>query len=249
MQNAFDFGLHDDLSFIYRQLAFREPVSRHLVRRTPVHQLIRSMLGSRTKDPVSVAAFERLIGAYKDLSALSDAKVTDVLALIADVTHADQKAVQILEALAFIRHRHSDFDLAFLARMPVNEAKAWLQQIKGVGGKIAAAVVNFSLRRRAFVADTHVLRVLGRYGCIGERADGDAAHHLVTEVMTAWTPDDFEAFHVYLKRLGQTLCEARRARCDACPLVCRCRTARKRAPAATRGKPEQGQTAILLASG
>ena len=58
-------------------------------------------------------------------------------------------------------------NLDFLGDHPVEQGLRWLEEIYGVGRKIAAATLNFStLRKRAMVVDTHVLRVLRRFGFV-----------------------------------------------------------------------------------
>jgi endonuclease-3 len=65
-----------------------------------------------------------------------------------------------------------DFDLSPLGEQPIEDALAWLERLPGVGRKVAASALNFSsLAIPAFVADTHVLPVLGRFGVIDAKAD------------------------------------------------------------------------------
>ena len=96
--------------------------------------------------------------------------------------------------------------------MPLEEARAWLASLHGVGPKTAACVLMFALGQPAMPVDTHVFRVAMRLGLIPERA-GKAAMtpekaHALLEAMVA--PDDFYAFHIGLIKHGRRTCDAQR---------------------------------------
>ena len=68
-----------------------------------------------------------------------------------------------------------DYDLSFLAEMPLPEAKAWLMELPGIGPKTAAIILCFSLGMPAMPVDTHIYRVSKRLGLIGRRISAEAA--------------------------------------------------------------------------
>jgi endonuclease-3 len=192
-------------------------------RRTPVGQLVKSLISSRTRDPVSEAAYAALNRRFGRAGAIADADPTEVEAVIAEVTFADVKARRLVEALRAIRAAQPDLDLSFLRDLPLPEAIAWLEALPGVGRKTAAAVLNFTaLDRPVLAADSHVARVLARLGV--DAGDAVAASERVTAAASAWTAADFRSLHVHLKRLGQTLCCRDGPRCEACPLRAACPT-------------------------
>lgn len=198
----------------------------YLPRLDPMSQLMRSLLGSRTKDEVSWSVFERLVRAYPRWAELAALTPDEIEALIAEVTIAEKKAGHIAGVLRTIGASHPDYDLEFLGTMPAHEALRWLRRLDGVGPKIAAATLNFStLRKPAFVVDTHVLRILRRFGTIGLKANTERAFTTVMSAIPAWSAEDMEELHILLKRLGQTRCKHGLARCDGCPLVSLCRKA------------------------
>ena len=75
------------------------------------------------------------------------------------------------------------------------------------------------------IVDTHVLRVLQRLGVVWPSADYRAGSEAVTEAAPHWSGDDFLAFHIALKRLGQEVCRWDVPACAACPLAGDCPTA------------------------
>lgn len=80
MQFAFDLGVGADLACIRDGLVERFGPATVGVRREPMAQLIKSLLGSRTKDAVSLAAFDRLALAYPGWSGLVTAHREEVQA-------------------------------------------------------------------------------------------------------------------------------------------------------------------------
>lgn len=224
MQTAFDFGTPTEITHMRDQLRSALGPAEVICKRDACGQMIKSLISSRTRDEVSLAAYERLIGAYSCLSDLAAAPVEEIETLIADVTHAHDKAVYLKETLRIIAARHPDFDLGFLGHWPVDEALVWLERLPGVGPKVSASTLNFStLRMPAFVVDTHVLRILRRFGIIGSKTETETARDTVMAAEERWDAADLAEFHVLLKRLGQTVCQAGRPSCRVCPLRARCR--------------------------
>ncbi|MCI5045800.1 MAG: hypothetical protein MRY72_13990 [Aquisalinus sp.] len=186
----------------------------------PAHQLVLSMLGNRTYDYQSRAAYERLVKRFSSLEVLSRAQPNEVLPLIEGVNFAEVKAERIPAALDYIISSQGDLRMDFLRDMPVCKALTWLSCINGVGRKVSAAVLNFStLARPALVLDSHHLRVLSRLGLISQRHNAEKAYGLLMPLLpTEWNAEDIELHHVRIKILGQQLCHFSHALCHQCPL-------------------------------
>jgi endonuclease-3 len=184
-----------------------------------IDQFVRSFIGSQTYDDVSWKAFWRLARHFRSWEALADAPEAEIAAELAGVTHAERKAPALKRALRKIRVRAGVLDLEFLADHPAEQGLRWLEEIDGVGRGIAASTLNFSvLRKRAFVVDTPVLRVLRRFGFVDARAESAEAYDAVMDAAAEFDADDLYELHWYLKRLGQKTCTAYRALCVSCPL-------------------------------
>jgi endonuclease-3 len=142
---------------------------------------------------------------------------------ISTVTHFEDRALDLPPALRRIRAYNGALDLEFLRDWPADAALAWLEMSHGVGRKIAAATLNFrSLRKRALVADTHVFRVLERFGLVKPSADALAVYDAVMAAADDFDADDLYELHWLLKFLGQNICMHARAHCQACPLETAC---------------------------
>lgn len=219
MQIVLQFTRAADLRSIRDHLVVRFGKIRVEERPDPVSQFVGSFLGSRTYDRISLAAFVRLIRHCRNWDVIADALEADIENLIWDVTHPGKKAVELKGALRNIRACAGAINLDFLADWDVEQVLQWLERIHGVGRKTAAAALNFSsLRERVFVVDTHVLRVLQRFGFVGENASSERAYDAVMAAA-----DDFDAaglfeLHWLLKKLGQQTRSRARMLCVSCPL-------------------------------
>jgi endonuclease-3 len=229
MQMAFNFGAAGDMEWVRNRLRScfgrPEPINA----RTPVGQLVKSMISGRTRDEVSLGAYRRLVGAYPEWSDIAHVATADVEALISDVTFPDVKARYLGGALVAIGACRPDFDLTFLGSLGVVRSLAWLERLPGVGRKVSASTLNFStLRMPAFVVDTHILRILRRFGFVRSKADTRNAYDLTMEILSDWSAADLAELHVLMKRLGQNTCCADRANCRSCPISQRCQAAAAR---------------------
>lgn len=185
----------------------------------PTSQFVHAFISSRTYDEVSLRAFRHLVGRYRSWDDIADAPVGDIEAILADVTYSENKASDLKLALKKIRARAGSIDLEFLAEYPVESALFWLEQIYGVGRKIAATTLNFStLRKRAFVVDTHVMRVMRRFGFVGLKADAIVVFDAVMAAAGRFDADDLYELHWYFKGLGQGTCTHFHVACASCPL-------------------------------
>ena len=195
------------------------PVQWH-VRYTPAEELVYTILSQHTSDLNSERAFKSLIATFETLDAVADASVEAIEEAIRRGGLAKQKAPRIKNVLCQIRDEIGSFDLSFLAEMPLDEAKAWLKRLNGIGPKTAAIILCFSLGMPAMPVDTHIFRVSRRLGLIGPKVNADKAHDILEPLVA---PEDVFAFHMYLIQHGRKVCKAQRPLCDECALAWGCR--------------------------
>lgn len=132
------------------------------------------------------------------------------------------KAPRIQAVLREILRLKGRLDLGFLTQMPLQEAKAWLQSMSGVGPKTAACVLLFSLHMPALPVDTHVLRVSSRLGLVERKATAEKAQRVLEPLVP---PHEVYPFHIYLIMHGRRICRARKPLWQACVLKERCPSA------------------------
>lgn len=230
-------------------------------RRDPVNQLIWALLSARTQDEVADAVLLRLRLAFRPWGRLAEARPQEVEPLIAPVTFADRKAPQLIETLRCIGRRVGVLSLEGLAQGSVEEAMTWLQELPGVGPKVAASVLNAStLRRRVLVVDTHLRRTSVRLGLVHAEAEPEEVRETLTRrAPDAWDAEAFYELHRLFRQLGRRHCHAAMPECPGCPLRRACPEGARRfgpttgpsvhrpaaAPAANENAPRDGLEAYL----
>lgn len=186
----------------------------------PVDELVSTILSQSTSDTNRDKGFYALKAQFPDWESVRDAPVEALENAIRPAGLARQKAPRIKKALEHVTTRVGDLNLDFLAELPIDEAKAWLTEIEGVGPKTAAIILLFCFNRPAFPVDTHVHRLAGRIGWIDAKINADKAHQVLEKLAR---PENYYADHLNLIRHGREICHARRPQCEQCPLIEHCR--------------------------
>ncbi len=220
-------SLHEKALEIHRRLcrAYGCPIA-YFHALDPLSELVSSLLSHRTRNADSGAAFKALRQRFPDWAAVAAAPTAEVQAAIAGVTWPEQKAPRIQSILRAIQAECGTLSLDFLADLPVEDARAWLERLPGVGPKTSAAVLSFStLRRPALPVDSHHHRVAARTGLIPSGLAVGPSHR----VLAAQLPSDWDAQHIYdnhevLMLHGQRCCFYRKPACVRCPLLDLCPT-------------------------
>ena len=211
----------------------------------PTSELVLTILSQNTSDTNSGRAFARLLQRLPTWDDVVEARLPELIAAIQPGGLAPTKAPRIQAALRDIKERTGGFDLAFLAGLPLEEAREWLRGIHGVGPKTVACVLLFALGMPAMPVDTHVFRVATRLGLIPERAGKAAmtpekAHALLE---AAVPPQEYYAFHIGLIKHGRRTCSAQRPACGDCVLRDLCPSAGRFTPAPARGSTSRRKAA------
>jgi endonuclease-3 len=185
----------------------------------PVASLVSTILSQNTNDVNRDRAFERLRGRFPTWEAVRDAPLEDVIEATRPAGLAPTKAPRIQKALRRITEERGQIELEFLKAADLEEARAWLLDIPGIGPKTAAIVLLFALGKPAFPVDTHVHRVTRRLGLIPDKTSREKAHDLLEEL----TPSEiYYTFHINLIEHGRAVCHARNPECDSCLLQDHC---------------------------
>lgn len=186
----------------------------------PLEELVQTILSQHTSDVNSERAYLELRRRFSTWEAVRDAPVDDVVDAIRSGGLAEQKARRIQQVLATVLDCDPDEPLSCLNSLPLDEAKAYLTSLPGVGPKTAACVLLFACGRPALPVDTHVYRVSKRLGLIDERVTEQQAHDRLESLLDA---EDVYTFHVNMIAHGRAVCTARNPRCATCPLSDLCR--------------------------
>ena len=214
-----DLALATKIAFVHQRLleAYGEPARRHCS--DPVGSLIQTILSQNTSDINTARAYASLRAQFPDWRAVMNAPTDAVADAIRMGGLANQKAPRIPGVLRTIHETRGDFDLDWLAEMPVEEARRWLISLPGVGNKTASIVLLFCFNMPAFPVDTHVHRVTRRLGLAPAKATPDQVMRIIeTHAPPGW----FYPLHLNFIRHGRRICKAHKPRCDQCVLADLC---------------------------
>jgi len=200
--------VHEKLLEVFGEPLWRNPLPA-------IDELVSTILSQNTNDVNRDHAFNALRAKFPTWELVRDAAINDVINAIRPAGLANQKGPRIQQVLRAITEERGSLNLDFLAKLPLEDARAWLTKFNGVGPKTAAIVLCFSLGMPAFPVDTHIYRVSGRIGLRPKKMTVEQAHPHLESVFPHET---YYAAHLNLIRLGREICHARKPDCKACPI-------------------------------
>lgn len=198
--------IHEQLVAHYGEPAW-EP------RLDPLSLLVTTILSQNTSDINQHKAYRRLRERFPTWEEVWRAPVGEIEEAIRLAGMARQRAPRIKAALEFIMRERGELRLDFLKTLPVEEAKAWLTRIHGIGPKTAAIVLLFSFGMPAFPVDTHVHRVSRRLGLVPAKASPSLTQEVLEQLVP---PHLYYPLHVNLITHGRRVCKAQRPLCPTC---------------------------------
>jgi endonuclease-3 len=184
--------------------------------------LVQTILSQNTSDVNSRRAFRLLRTRFPSWEQVLTAPTSEIERAIRVGGLSRVKSPRIKRVLQAVKSVRGRLSLRFLARMPLEEARAFLQDLDGVGPKTAACVLMFCYNRPALPVDTHVHRVARRLGLIPESCPAERAHVLLER---ACPPGLVYPFHVLMVEHGRRTCRALKPTCGDCALRRRCPSA------------------------
>lgn len=178
-------------------------------------ELMNTILSQNTNDQNRDAAYEQLRARFPRWEDVRDAPPEEVVEAIRPAGLAPTKGPRMQAALRRITAEQGSLSLDFLQELSLDNARAWLLGLDGVGPKTAAIVLLFALGRPAFPVDTHIFRVSRRLGLVPQNCSREQAHDLLEALMP---PDLYYPFHLNLIEHGRRICRAQRPLCEECGL-------------------------------
>lgn len=188
----------------------------------PISELVSSLLSHRTKNADSSRAFRNLRQKFPTWEQVLEAPLEEVQKAISAATWPEQKAPRLQAVLKEVLARNNgSFDLDFLKELPVFEARAWLEQLPGVGPKTSAAVLLFSnLRMPAMPVDSHHHRVAQRLGLLPDKIGPGPAHAILQALLPAdWDAQQVYDHHEVFMFHGQRCCFFQNPDCFRCVVL------------------------------
>jgi endonuclease-3 related protein len=150
-----------------------------------------------------------------DWAALRDVPVGKLAELVRPAGYYNIKAARLKHFVTWLWAEHGgDFD--GLAERGVDELRAELLSIRGIGPETADSILLYALGRPTFVVDAYTARVAVRHRLIDAPVDYDGLKALFEDHL----PIDaclFNEYHALLVAVGKHHCRPR-AQCPGCPL-------------------------------
>jgi endonuclease III len=190
----------------------------------PLSQLVGNLLSHRTKNKDSKCAFVRLRQTFESWEGVRDAPTAEVEKAIEAATWPEQKAPRIQKVLQLVTERVGTLSLEHLRDMSVDEARAWLESLPGVGPKTSAATLLFSsLRMPAMPVDSHHHRVAVRLELVPKKLSLEKAHAWLEALLPHdWNAQQLYDHHEVLMMHGQRCCFDRQPACERCTVLTLC---------------------------
>ena len=171
----------------------------------PYQLLVAVILSAQCTDVKVNMVTPALFAAYPDAHALAQADPLDVEPLIKTCGLYHNKAKNLVAtARALVEH--------YGGEVPADHEK--LTQLPGVGRKTANVVMSVAFGHPRIAVDTHVFRVSNRIGI----ARGDDVLKTEESLMKNIPEDQWTVNHHRLIWHGRQICDARKPKCEICPL-------------------------------
>ena len=166
----------------------------------PYLVLVSEVMLQQTQASRVVPYYHAFVERFPTVEALADAPLREVLAVWSGLGY-NGRARRLRDAARIIVAEGWPSDTDALERLP------------GVGNYTAAAIAAFAFDEPVVTIDTNVRRVISRWN--GEPLDGAALQSAAESALGAPPADWNQA----MMDLGSSLCVARGARCDECPVA------------------------------
>jgi len=207
----------DTVKEVYEKLLELHGALEHVPRRTPMRELISTILSQRTTHADEELAYKRMLEKFKTWEGVRDAATEDLAHEIRTSRYPETKAENIKKVLHQIFEERAAAEIDFLATMSTKDALRWLTALPGVGLKTATLLLLFNYKKPVLPVDTHVHRISLRVGLIPPKTSANKAHQVLLEQLPK-DPYVLYNFHKALYRHGQRICTYAGPDCAACPL-------------------------------
>ena len=169
--------------------------------------LVMARLSAQCTDARVNIVCRDLFSKYPTLDSLADAPLEDIENVVRPCGLYRTKADSIKRACIMIRDDFSGV-------VPDNMED--LLSLPGVGRKIANLILGDVYGKPGIVADTHCIRICGRFGMYStELKDPTKVEKIMCELVA---PEEQSDFCHRIVQFGRDVCTARSPKCGACPL-------------------------------
>ena len=184
----------------------------------PWKLLVMARLSAQCTDARVNLVSKTLFLKFPTVEAMAEGELQEIEECVRPCGLFRTKAASIKESCAILRDR-------FGGRVPDNMED--LLSLPGVGRKIANLILGDIYGQPGIVADTHCIRICGRFGMYPQKMKDPVK---VERIMGELLPQEEQSdFCHRIVQFGRDVCSARAPRCEECPLreLCEMGEARK----------------------
>lgn len=192
-----------------------------LVHSNPFELLVATILSAQCTDERVNMVTARLFSKYKTPEDFARLKQSELEEEIKELGLFRNKAKNLIAMSQKLLTDHGG---------EVPQDRESLEGLPGVGRKTANVVLSNAFDIPAIAVDTHVFRVANRLGLVS-RAPNPLA--VEKQLMKNIPKERWSKAHHQLIHHGRQVCEARKPKCDECPLLPYCPEGQRRKQAAT----------------
>jgi len=152
-----------------------------------------------------------------DWQALRDVPVSTLARLIRPAGYFNVKAQRLKCFVEWLCTRH-DGRLDSLEKIPLDQLREDLLEVKGIGPETADSILLYALSRPSFVIDAYTRRIAVRHRLAPKN---DADYEKLKAAFEASLPREtalYNEYHALIVAVGKRHCGPR-AKCEGCPLA------------------------------
>lgn len=173
----------------------------------PWRLLVMARLSAQCTDARVNIVCRDLFAKFPTLDALADAPLIDIAEIVKPCGLWQKKSENIKASCIMLRDE-------FGGKVP--DTMEELLTLPGVGRKIANLLLGDIYGKPAIVADTHCIRICGRFGMYSTQIKDPVKVEKV--MVTLVEPQKQSDFCHRIVQFGRDVCSARSPKCESCPL-------------------------------
>ena len=171
--------------------------------------LVAVVLSAQTTDVSVNKVTPALFAKYPDAEHLAAAEQADVAEIIRTIGMYKTKSANIIKLAGMLKEKYNG---------QVPEDYDELVSLPGVGRKTANVVLSVGFGQQRIAVDTHVFRVSNRIGLVAE----DDVLKTELSLMDRIPENRWSRTHHSLIFHGRNICDARKPKCEECPINMYC---------------------------
>ena len=179
--------------------------------------LVMGRLSAQCTDARVNIVCRELFSVYPTCQSLADAPIEKIEEIIRPCGLFRTKARNIKDSCAILCEKYD-------GELP--DTMEELLTLPGVGRKIANLLLGDIFGKPAIVADTHMIRICGRFGMYPQKMKGPHKVELIMSELV--NPDEQSDLCHRIVQFGRDFCSARAPRCSECPIKDLCEEGKKR---------------------